>query len=636
MLRFSFKLCRLLPIMVLAALLVCLMPASALADVEYYNGYAITGYDVHVKVNENNVYDITEKISTDFASPKHGIYRDIPVVSQVQWEINNQKVTRTYRPKVSNISVADGSTGEPVQYQKSRDGDNLELKIGDPDQTFTGGKTYVIRYSLDVGADGVSQFDELYYNIIGNSWDTSIQNMTFSIDMPKSFDKSLLNFAVGAEGSADRTGVDYSVSGNTISGKVTRALEPGEGVTARLELPNGYFTSVSPDTGSGWIILFLAFSLLAVILFLMFGKDSRVYPTVEVGAPDDISPAEAGFIIDGSAQTRDAVSLIIYWANKGYLSILDDKSENFTLKKLRDADDGMRPYEKYMFGELFKGRDEVTSADLQYYFHDTMEQVLGGIRDEYSTPSTRLYTKSGDIAKAVCYILAGLSTGIMLGRGLGDYFFSSTVGMIAGLVTLAATAFLAGVVGFEAEQCRGRPKFRVAATALLYGVVVCAAMFVAAAFTGELLAAAFAAVAAVVCGVVGSYCKKRSTVGNRLLGTVLGLRRFIILCEKKRIETLVEETPSLFYDILPYAFALNIVNKWAEKFNNIALAPPQWYSGGQGVNFNTILFASMLSSNLNSYQTSMTSTPPSSPSSGGFGGGGFSGGGFGGGGGGSW
>lgn len=636
MLKFSFKRIA-FPLTIFLAVFLCSLPVTA-ANAEYYvNDYTIEDYDVKVDVGEDHILSVTETIVTDFATHKHGIYRSIPTSATVYWDIDGEMVAHDYRMKIRDISVSDAAGGKDINYESSSGNGVLELKIGSEDETFIGEKIYVIQYSIMLGDDGRSEFDEVYYNLIGNDWDTYINNMTFAVQLPKPFDESQLAFTSGYYGAIDGSNVSYTVEGNTISGKVTDILAPGEGVTMRLALPDGYFLVEDPGLGFGLIAVFLLFFAAALALFFLFGKDKKVYTTVEVSAPEGITPAEAGYIIDGQADVRDVVSLIIYWANKGYLTIESGKKNQFTLYKVKDADENMKSYEQYMFNELFRGRDNVKASDLKYNFHGTIKNVYLDLKDYFSTPATKLYTRSGDIAKGICYLLAGLTVGIMFGKGFSDYFWSLMAGMIAGGIAFALTVVLAGLIGYYAEKCRGRMKTGVVLTSILYVVFILLMMAAAAYLTGQPIAAAVAAVVAAGVGFVGSYAKKRTEQGNRLLGQILGLKRFIKLVEKDKIEMMVEENPALFYDVLPYAYALGITDKWADKFKGLAQPAPSWYSGTDYTMFNTVVFASLLSQNLNSFQSSMTSTPPSSSSSsGGFGGGGFSGGGVGGGGGGSW
>ena len=46
-------------------------------------GYTIKLYDVNVNVNENNSFNITETITTDFYENKHGIIRQIPTTNNI-------------------------------------------------------------------------------------------------------------------------------------------------------------------------------------------------------------------------------------------------------------------------------------------------------------------------------------------------------------------------------------------------------------------------------------------------------------------------------------------------------------------------------------------------------------------------
>jgi uncharacterized membrane protein len=109
-----------------------------------------------------------------------------------------------------------------------------------------------------------------------------------------------------------------------------------------------------------------------------------------------------------------------------------------------------------------------------------------------------------------------------------------------------------------------------------------------------------------------------------------------MLAERDRLVALVEQDPKYFYNILPYAWVLNVSDKWAKKFESIAIQPPDWYYGHTGI-FHPVIFMNDLNHSMNVMQTTMASSPSSSGGGGsGFSGGGFSGGGGGGGGGGSW
>lgn len=123
------------------------------------------------------------------------------------------------------------------------------------------------------------------------------------------------------------------------------------------------------------------------------------------------------------------------------------------------------------------------------------------------------------------------------------------------------------------------------------------------------------------------YLQKRTPYGNQILGKLKGFKNFLETTEKDKLEAMVMQDPSYFYNILPYTYALGVSDKWIKKFETISLQAPSWYDSPTG--FNVFAFGSFMNNTMTSAQKSMSSSSSSSS-------GGSSGGGSGGGGGGSW
>ena len=87
-------------------LLILVVPNKALA-ITSTDDYTIESYDIDMVVNENNTFDITEKITTYFNVLKHGIYRKIPLNNTVT---RMDGTTSNNRAKISNISVSENYT----------------------------------------------------------------------------------------------------------------------------------------------------------------------------------------------------------------------------------------------------------------------------------------------------------------------------------------------------------------------------------------------------------------------------------------------------------------------------------------------------------------------------------------------
>ncbi len=340
-------------ILVVIMFFMLIIPNQSLA-VTPTSEYTIQSYNINMIVNEDNTFDITENIIAYFNVAKHGIYRKIPLKNSVTRADGTKSNNRA---KITDISVSEN-------YTVSNENGYKVIKIGDVNQTFTGKHSYTIKYKYNIGKDPLKNADELYFNLIGDQWDTSISNVSFTIKMPKSFDESLLGFSSGNVGSTDSSNVTYSVNGNTIIGDTIDTLEAGQALTVRLILPEDYFVGASSniDIFSIFVIILCAICvLIAYRLWAKYGKDDEVVETVEFYPPEGYNSAEVGFLYQGSADTKGIISLLIYLANQGYLKIeeteeksLFSKSKGFRITKVKEYD-GNNECERIFFDGLFRG-----------------------------------------------------------------------------------------------------------------------------------------------------------------------------------------------------------------------------------------------------------------------------------------
>jgi len=130
----------------------------------------------------------------------------------------------------------------------------------------------------------------------------------------------------------------------------------------------------------------------------------------------------------------------------------------------------------------------------------------------------------------------------------------------------------------------------------------------------------------------------RTPRGNDVFAEAEGLAMYMSTAERHRLEMFnpPEETPEVFEALLPYAFALDVAETWANRFENMLREKgyqPSWYAGSNLASFYTGSGIASVASAV-SGSIASASTPPGSSS--GSGGGGSSGGGGGGGGGGGW
>ena len=624
--------------------------------------YTLNSYDINIIVNENNTLNITEKIGAYFNVKKHGIFRKIPLKNEV---IRLDGTTSRNRAKISDIKVSDN-------YSLSTESGYKVIKIGDDNHTLTGQKKYEISYLYNLGRDTGKEYDELYFNLIGNEWDTSISNITFTIAMPKEFDSSKLGFSSGAGGSTNSSKITYNVNGNIITGKYNGTLGSGEALTVRLELPEGYFvgTSLNIDLMSILaIILPLLFVFITYLLWNKFGKDEQVVETVEFYPPQGFNSAEVGFLYKGNAESSDVISLLIYLANKGYIKIIETEekssfsaSKDFKIVKQREYD-GNNPNEALFLKGLFSSKTSLSSM-----VDDYMENPQSVF--ETSTNSAITEVTAKDLYDSFYIVLREIITNIDSEKNKEKIFEKSSLNKGALVIVMMIATFLLITikpvieldsdmllfaivfpgVGFSIllEMLFNKTPILVKIFGLIWGLGFVGLIWVCMVLPALLVEPIY-----LIAYIIGLGCiltmailfkamPKRTKYGNEMLGKIKGFKKFLETAEKQKLEAMVMENPTYFYDILPFAYVLDVSDKWIKKFEVISLQAPNWYDGYSS--FNTISFGNFINSTMSSATNAMASSPSSNSSggssggrsSGGGSGGGSSGGGSGGGGGGSW
>lgn len=529
--------------------------------------YYIQNYDIKVNVLDNNSLEVDETIDAVFNQNRHGIFRYIPVKNKIG---RTDGTVDTVYAKIKNVSINEKYDSYYDDYG------NYVLQIGDEDKTIKGSHQYNISYVYKMGKDVGVDFDELYYNIIGDGWDTYIDNITFSVTMPKPFDESLVGISSGKYGTSGTEKVSYYVDGNTIYGSA-QGFSSNEALTLRLELPEGYFEFNALAyyfKHALMIFIPLVAFICVLILWSKYGKDKKIVDVVEFYPPEGLSSAEMAFWYKGNIAANDTIGLLIELANEGYIRIDDCGYNGVKIIKNRDYD-GLDENKRIFFRGLFEKRSVVSLNELEEKFYVHIDKIVRNISN--SSNYTSVFNEN-----------------------------SLKMRMLGWLISIAA-----GVISFFVFMSGFATPSHILCLGIGFAIAVVSFLF-------------------------SFFIRQRTDKGHEIKQKINGFKIFIETAEKERLETLVSENPAYFYNILPYAYVLGVSDKWIKQFESIAIEPPVWYIGND---FNTIRMFAFINYTMRSASHSLTSAPERSSSGGGFssgGGGGFAGGGVGGGGGGSW
>ena len=619
----------------------CLVLSAVLLFAVFFTGRAAafdTGwstpvYDVRIKASKDNSYEYTEKITVDFSSPKHGVYRYIP------------RDDDTY--KISDISV------KGAEADISSESDYKVIRIGSSDRTVTGRHTYVIRYKIAFYEDQNDSADQMYIDVLPTSWKSSIGRAHVVIDLPSDMDLSDVKTFTGTYGSTDGYYGSWDISESdhriVFSGK---DLPTGVGASVRVTLPDGYWQHPLTHAGqaAAATVIFGAAAAAMLVLFVKRRKAGQIVEPVEFYAPEGITPTEAGYLIDGRCDPKDVSAMVFYMADKGFITISGDGSDEKGIKirsvKIPENEDkiSMRFYIA-LFGHYSAAKGKtgktVTLEDMKKNVGSAYNSIKSITEDKYSGEND-LYSRSSKRAGylAMTAYFVAVVAGLVIMDGLSKIIFyivgaTLMLLLLAGLNSTVRRRYSSG------KAATGIKTVLLGALYVLLGFLICA-------FLGMngwswsivpqiALAALFVmSIPAVLIG------PSMTDSGRELIGRLRGFRNFIRDAELDKLEELVEQDPEYFYGVLPYAYVFGLTKKWAEKFESIPVSQPGWYesTGGTGMNylFDLYIFDS-ITRDITAATVSQISRNISDIGGGGFSGGaggGFSGGGGGGGGGGAW
>lgn len=594
-------------------------------------GYTIDDYKVNAIYHSNNTIDVKEVINVNFSSNRHGIYRNIPETMYVNRD-------EKYKLSIKNITVLND------EYEVDYDSGNRVIQIGSEDYTIIGPHTYTLTYTIVIPEDYHSDLDFIYYSVLGNNWDTTINHFSFDIQFEKALtEKEMSNIEVysGSLGNqSNDLNVQPSITSNSITGSAYD-IGPKQAITIFGKLRQGYFvgakqtTSKVPFVFLGLAILFGLYSLVRCLLL----KKTHITPIVNFYPPKDMDPAMVGTIVDESVDQEDLMALIPYWASKGYLTI-SETSDDLILTKVEDHEPPILNHQKKIYKGLFKYKDSVKLSNLSTNFGKAMNDAKEALNNELSGEKKLSKIDHGfvtTILAMICMIVCIL--------------FNTRYSIVDNLIEtiLATFTFVIMMVmnySAAASSVFDKNKLGVLKKALSVALVLVVVYFI---YRQTQSIVSIVSFEFMVIGIVATtlpilFSSKFNVVSDyfkSVAGDLLGFKDFIEKAEVPQLERLSEENPSYYYDVIPYAMVFGLSEMWTKKFSTIPLAQPDWYDSYYSDPYTSYFYYRMLTrsmyepihQNLLDYQTEqMKSTADSMGSS--FGG--FSGGGAGGGGGGSW
>jgi len=586
---------------VLVTVIAALAPSAEAQSALQLKSWSIDSGDIVLEVLENGDVVADETWTYDFSGNYHWIEKEI--LADAGEGIADIEVRGP-----DGTALIESYSDEPGTFYAYDEGDSIWVHVS---FDITDAKaTYTFHYRTKNLVNFGFKDDQVVWYLLDGSIDVPIASLRATVKLPGSVPSEELLYGVEADYGLEP--VVYSPSPSTLvyeaedvypySYLYTRTGFP-KGVVTHHWTAREVFSFILPKLG-----FFLPIATFLTLLLIWFrrGRDepSQVYAKYVSDPPSDLSPGLVGALIDERVDTKEVMATVIDLARRGYLEMTEGGkgSSGTTFTRAKDFD-SLHGYERVVADAMFDSAhpDAVTTAQLKNRFYVHVGPIVSQIYEEV--------TKAGYFNRNPA-------------KTRKSWF---------------AYGFI--FIGIAVLCWWILPKTKVDG----WGYLVAGAIF-----------------SAIIFWIFSKRMPGRTAKGSSEQRKWEAFRNY--LQDLTRFQDM-EAAKEKYEACLPYAIALGVEKQWTRRFDDMTVAPPDWYHppviivdsgrgtvgpGGLGGGIGGGLsgspgggpklpslddVSSGLFGALGKMSSAMTSAPSSSSGGhGAFGGGGFSGGGFSGGG----
>ncbi len=608
----------------------------------------IASFVSDVAIQPDSSLQVTETIDvvSEGDQIRHGIYRDFPTLYTGR---NGSRVRVGF---TFQGAMRDGHD-EPATVEPLSNG--VRMKIGDADSIVDPGPhRYVIRYRTTRQIGRFRDYDELYWNATGNGWAFPIEVAEATIRLPSPAEFGQRAVYTGPQGSTDSNAQVIGEAPGLITFRTTWPLAPYEGLTVAAAWPKGAVAEPDENVRLGWWLtdngppLAGGLALAGLLGFYAFawhraGRDPRAGTVVPIFTPpDELSPAGMRYVVEMDADNRSFAAALVDMGVRGHVRISEEDggwlSRDTRMIERLPGSNPLPEDEQAALAELASTGEIIAMKQENHAKFSSAKNALEAVLK--SRFEGKLFKRN--------YGWAGAGLALFIAAlWLAAAAITIATGVVSPVNILAALGAGAAAILFMLFQARlltgGKCLFVALGFLFAFGALAIGVpIFAQAVATGWWFPLILPALALPIVVSAFWWMSAPTPEGRKVLDHIAGFRQYLSITERERLDRMTspEDTPELFERFLPFAIALGVENRWADRFAPVlAAAAAQgqqgfaWYSGSHSPWSDPGHFVGSVGSSLASSVSSASTAPGSSSGSGG---GGSSGGGGGGGGGGGW
>ncbi len=338
------------------------------------------------------------------------------------------------------------------------------------------------------------------------------------------------------------------------------------------------------------------------LVYQKFGKDKKPSVNIIQHPPEGINSLKTAAWFNGFVDYHAVISLIVHLANKGYLNIKETSEwfgSAFKLIKCKDYN-GKNKASKTLMKTLF-GSDTT-----ELYLHEiTNKQCRSIIQIKKKSTMNKksghkVYTKESLCAEKIIYAFVFILE-FVLWFAVCPHLIKTPLEII---IVIYFESFFAALTFFFEKTIkylvfnlkRKKPIIGKVTELLIISIATVIVLFIAKDYFLPFVEPTLTTLIIFVTGVCSilsliilkQFIRKRNNNAQMIYEEILGFKMFLETAEDKELVCLYKENPNYFYEMLPYAYALNLENEWLARNQNIELAQPIWFSSENTFSNDTI------------------------------------------------
>ena len=542
----------------------------------------IRSFHADIVIDTTGLATVTEHIKVYAGGNviKRGIVRRIPVFREDK---------NGHKRRVDIVFTNVLKNGESEPFREMTENGYKVIYVGSKDVLLDPGEyEYAITYQTRGHVGFFNGFDEFYWNVTGNEWAFPIDEASATIHLPHGAVVKNTSCYTGVKGSKAQDCNGGSDSTGTVSFHTRGPLGTGEGFTVAVSWQAGLiarpgFWEELYGNMKDWLLAAAGLLLLLGYYYRNWSKYGRdpVMPTIvpSFNPPNNWSPAVLRYVFQKHIDHRAFSVALLNMAVKKTMTITSEGSVYTITGADKDNRDRLAAEEEAIFGKLFSGKKRSLKMESTNHsrFNSARTAFDSSLVNQVQ-PRSFLQKNGKQALLGSLWTLAVLIAYFAINRTeLPQGFLISLPFGVVG-----TGVFLLGLSMFKESGCA-------AGFMVIFGLVFVIPMFfVLIPFlqTASLAGILFFILVTIAWVVYLKLIKAPTAEGVDAEAKIKGFKMYLETAEEHRLNMLMppDKTPALFERLLPYAIALEVENKWGEKFQSVleqANYQPEWYSGDQ-------------------------------------------------------